>query len=157
MREKRFIGVLSFIVLQFALFLLPNDGYSDVDFFFGIGTIPPPPPAVILPAPPVVYLIPDTPVYFAPYVDFQLFFHSGYWYRIHNGYWYRSVFYNGPWYYLPSSRIPFVFKNINYKYYKIYDRHRHIPYGQFKKQWKDWDSKYHRENKQWRRVSHRRG
>lgn len=149
MREKRFIGVLSFIVFQFALFLLPSDGYSEIDFFFGIGTVPLPPPAVIMPAPPVVYLIPDTSVYYAPYVDFQLFFHSGYWYRVHNGYWYRSVFYNGPWYYLPPSRIPVVFKYIHPNYYT-----RHVPYGQFKKHWRDWDRKHYREDKHWRRGFH---
>lgn len=155
MKGKRFIGILIFFIFQFCLFLLPNDGYSDVDFFIGIGTVPPPPPAVIMPAPPVVYLIPDTSVYFAPYVDFQLFFHSGYWYRIHDGYWYKSVFHNGPWYYLPPSRIPIVFKYINYNYYKIHERQRHTPYGQLKKRWKYWDKKDYREDKHWGREPHR--
>ncbi|NWF52433.1 MAG: hypothetical protein HXY47_05055 [Nitrospirae bacterium] len=129
MRKKSFIGILSFIVLQFGLFLLPNDGYSDVDFFIGIGTVPPP-PAVIIPAPPAVYLIPGTSVYFAPYVDFELFFHSDYWYRIHDGYWYKAFHHNGPWYYLPYSRVPVVFKQINY--YRFYEKKRHIPYGHFR-------------------------
>lgn len=151
MRRKGYIGILSFIFLQVGLFLLPNNGYSDVDFFIGIGTIPPP-PEVIIPAPPVVYLIPGTTVYFAPYVDFELFFHSGYWYRIHDGYWYRSVCYNGPWYYLPHSRVPVVFKQINY--YRYYDRKRHIPYGQFKKHWREWDRGHYRNERHRQREIH---
>jgi hypothetical protein len=150
MSKKSFIGFISFIVLGLEIFLLPSEGYPEVDFNVGIGISVPPPSAVLIPAPPPVYLIPSTHIYFAPNVGFELFFHSGYWYSLHDGNWFRAAYYNGPWYYLPPSHVPVVFKYLPHNYYRVYAGQRLIPYGQLKKQWREWDSRHYREERQWR-------
>lgn len=151
MRKKNFICLVSFIILGLGIFLLPAEGYPEVDFHVEIGIGVPPTPAVLVPAPPPVYLIPGTYVYFAPDVGFDLFFHSGYWYRMHDGYWFRAAYYNGPWYYLPPSRIPVVFRYLPHNYYRVHARQRPIPYGQLKKQWREWDREQYRDERQWRK------
>lgn len=150
MSKKNFISLISFIVLGVGIFLFPAEGRTDTDFHIGIG-IGFPPPAVVIPAPPSVYLIPGTSVYFAPDVGFEFFFHSGYWYRLRDGYWFRATYYNGPWYYLPPSRVPVVFKHIPHNYYRIYSGQRRIPYGQLKKHWREWDRKHYRDERHWRK------
>jgi len=149
MRKKNFIGLISFIILSIGIFLLPARGYTDVDFHIGIG-IGAPPSSYPDPSPPPVYLIPGTFVYFAPHVGFELFFHSGYWYRLHDRHWLRAAYYNGPWYYLPPSRVPVVFRYLPRNYYRVHAGQRLIPYGQLKKHWREWDRKHYIEERYWR-------
>jgi hypothetical protein len=148
MSKKSFIWFISFIILGLGIFLLPSEGYPEVDFNVGIGISVPPPSAVLIPAPPPVNLIPSTHIYFAPNVGFELFFHSGYWYSLHDGNWFRAAYYNGPWYYLTPSRVPVVFKYLPHNYYRVYAGQRLITYGQLKKQWREWDSRHYREERQ---------
>lgn len=125
--------------------LVPAEGLSgDVGLHIGIGIGVPAPPAVVIPAPPAVYPIPGSYAYFAPGVGFDLFFHSGYWYRPYNGYWYRAAYYNGPWYYLPPSRVPVVFSHLPRHYYRIPTGYRQIPYGHLKEHWREWDRGHYR-------------
>jgi hypothetical protein len=140
MSKKCFIVLVCLFFLGAGSFLVPAEGLSrNVDFHIGIGIGVPPPPAVLIPAPPAVYLIPGSYAYFAPDVGFQLFFHSGYWYRPYNGYWYRASYYNGPWHYLPPASVPVVFARLPHNYYRIPPGQRLIPYGHLKKHWYEWD------------------
>jgi hypothetical protein len=140
--KKKFsiISICLFFLCTVGL-LMPAEGLSgDVDLHIGIGF--PLPPAVVISAPPAVYPIPGSYAYFAPDVGFQLFFNSGYWYRPYNGYWYRAAYYNGPWDYLPPSRVPVIFNRYNYNYYRYYripTGQRLIPYGHLRDHWREWD------------------
>lgn len=155
MNKKSLIALVSFIILGLGSFLFPAEGRPEVNFHIGIGIGFPPPPAVVIPAPPPVYVIPGTRVYYAPDVGFQLFFHSGYWYHLHDGYWYRAAYYNGPWYYLPPSRVPVVFTRLPHNYDRIPPGQRLIPYGQLKKHWRGWDRTHYKVEKDWGRDLHR--
>jgi hypothetical protein len=143
MNKKVFIISACLFFLDAGGLLLPAEGLSgNVDLHIGIGF--PLPPAVVISAPPDVYPIPGSYAYFAPDVGFQLFFHSGYWYRPYNGYWYRASYYNGPWDYLPPSRVPVVFNRYTYNHYRIPPGQRLIPYGHLKNHWREWDRGHYR-------------
>ena len=146
MSKKFFIVSVCLFFMGTGSLLLPAEGLSgDVDFHIGIGF--PLPPAVVISEPPAVYPIPGSYAYFAPDVGFQLFFHSGYWYRPYNGYWYRASYYNGPWYHLPPASVPIVFNRYNYNYYRDYripPGQRRIPYGHFRDHWREWDRGHYR-------------
>jgi len=144
MSKKYFIVFVCLFFLGTGSLLVPAEGLSrDVDFHIGIGINVPPPPAFVVPAPPAVHLIPGSYAYFAPDVGFQLFFHSGYWYRPYKGYWYRASYYNGPWYYLPHARVPYVLTHLPHNYYRIPPGHRLISYGHLNENWHEWDRKHY--------------
>ncbi|HMK43026.1 MAG TPA: hypothetical protein VK445_02705 [Dissulfurispiraceae bacterium] len=107
------------------------------------------PPPVIVSGPPSVFLIPNTPVYFAPDAREQLFFYSGFWYALHDGYWFSSTYYNGPWSYVPSPRVPAVFLHLPPRYYVPPPGHQRIPYGQLKKHWREWDRRESAHTREW--------
>ncbi len=112
----------------------PGDAAAAVNINIGIGA---PLPAVVLAAPPQVVLIPGSPVYYAPDAGINLFFYSGRWYRRHNNGWYRASYYNGPWAYMPPSRVPAAFVRIPGNYY------RPMPYGLQKKRWREEEREHH--------------
>lgn len=99
----------------------------------------PPPPPFVFPAPPSVFLIPNTYVYFVPDIEPDIFFYRGYWYRPYKGHWYRATFYNGPWVYIVPSRVPVVLINLPPHFRTVPPGHKHIPYGQLKKNWRYWE------------------
>ena len=145
MSKKFLIVFVCLFFLGMGNLLMPADGFSgNVDLNIGIGIGAPTPPAVVISAPPAVYPIPDSYAYYAPDVGFQLFFHSGYWYRPYNGYWYRAAYYNGPWNYMPPSRVPVVFSHLPHDYYKMHPGQRPIPYGHLKEHWREWERGHHR-------------
>jgi hypothetical protein len=148
MNKKFFIISACLFFLGTGGLLLPAEGLSgNVDLNIGIGIGVPPLPAVVTPAPPAVYPIPGSYAYFAPDAGFQLFFNSGYWYRPYNGYWYRAAYHNGPWYYLPPSRVPVVFSRSPYNYYRYYripPGQRLIPYGHLRDHWREWNRGHYR-------------
>lgn len=145
MSKKFFIVSVCLLFLGMGSLLLPAEGLSgNVDLNIGIDIGVPPLPAVVIPAPPAVYPIPGSYAYFAPDAGFQLFFQSGYWYRPYNGYWYRSAYYNGPWYYLPPSRVPIGFSRFSHNYYRVPPGQRLIPYGHLRNHWREWDRGHYR-------------
>jgi len=144
MSKKFFIVSVYLFFLAAGSFLFPSVGLSgNVDLNIGVGIGAPPPPVAVS-APPAVYPIPGSYAYFAPDVGFQLFFHSGYWYRPYNGYWYRAAYYDGPWNYLPPSRVPVVFSRLPHDYYRVRPGERPIPYGHLKKHWREWERGHNR-------------
>jgi hypothetical protein len=115
----------------------PSGATAQVNINVGI-SIPPPPPLAI-PAPPPLFVIPRTYIYFPPEVDVDILFYHGYWYRPYHGHWYRSGTYNGKWVYIAPERVPRVLIDLPPNYRRVPPRHQHIPYGQFKKNWKTWE------------------
>jgi hypothetical protein len=101
--------------------------------------VPPPPPPLVLHAPPPVILIPGSYAYFVPDIEVAILFYHGFWYRPYEGHWYRARHYNGPWGYLGPSRVPRALRGLPYDYRGRYHEHRHIPYGQLKKNWNRWE------------------
>ncbi len=101
------------------------------------------PPPLALPAPPPLMVIPGTYAYFAPDVDADIIFFEGYWYRPYRGGWYRSTVYNGRWAPVPPRRVPSVLMNLPSNWRRVPPGHERIPYGQVKKNWRQWEHEKH--------------
>jgi hypothetical protein len=102
----------------------------------------PPLPPLIVPVPPPVILVPGTYVYVAPDVEVDLLFYHGYWYRPYGGVWYRSSYYGGPWGFIAARSVPRVLINLPPGYRHAPPGQR-IPYGQLKKNWRNWEQERH--------------
>ena len=134
------ITLIALLVLGAMLMIgmnYPQEATAGVNINIGIN-VPPPPPLVV-PAPPPIFVIPQIYVYFPPDVDVDIFFYHGYWYRPYQGYWYRSGSYNGKWVYIASERVSRVLIDLPPDFRRVPPRYRHIPHGEFKKNWKQWD------------------
>lgn len=105
-------------------------------------TITPPVPLVI-PAPPPLVLIPGTYAYAAPDVEADILFFQGYWYRPYHDGWYRSDSYNGRWVLVPQRRVPMVLQQLPPNWRQAPPGHQRIPYGQVKKNWRQWEREKH--------------
>jgi len=136
MKKGLFITMMAGMILLIGL-SHPNGLTAEVNINVGIN-VPPPPPLVI-PAPPPLFVIPRTYVYFAPDVDVDIFFYHGHWYRPHQGHWYRSESHNGKWVYISPKSIPSILINLPPDFRRVPPGHRHIPYGQLKKNWRTWE------------------
>jgi hypothetical protein len=80
-------------------------------------------------------------------VDVDVFFYQGYWYRPHHGHWYRSKTYNGKWVYLSPKRVPRAVINVPPDFRQVPSGHRHIPYGDVRKNWRAWERDKHWERR----------
>ncbi len=136
MKKETVVTILAVIVLIIGMGY-PSGVTAEVNINVGIG-VPPPPPLVI-PAPPPMFVIPRTYVYFAPEVDTDIFFYRGYWYRPYQGHWYRSGSYNGRWVYIAPRRVPSVLLSLPPDFRRVPPGHRHIPYGEVRKNSKTWE------------------
>lgn len=116
-------------VLLTATATLPAIAGVDVGVNINLG-----PPPIVVAAPPAVVLVPRTQVYFVPGVEFDVFFHSGYWWSPRGDRWYRAREYNGPWRVVERRYIPAPVLRVPRDYRSVYGRERHIPYGQWKKE-----------------------
>jgi hypothetical protein len=135
MTKRRLLpGVIGAMLLALTGFL--GRGTADADVNVGVYA---PPPVYVAPAPPAVVVIPGTYVYLVPGIEVDILFYHGYWYRPYEGRWYRAGNYNGPWVYLPHSRVPGVLMHLPPDYRSVPPGHRRIPYGQLKKDWKRWE------------------
>ena len=144
MRTRTFLIAM----IAAAALLVPAASYAGVSVNIGIGLgipagPPPPPPPVVVSAPPAMVLIPGLSVYFAPDVDANIFFYSGSWWRFNDGYWYRGRSYRGPWGFVPRGRVPVVFGRIPHDWRDRGDGR--IPYGQWKKHWREYGRYRHYE------------
>ena len=149
--------------LVFAVMLLVSLGLThpcgvnaELNININIG----PPPVYVIPAPPEVVVIPRTYVYYVPNIEVDIIFYQGYWYRPHKEYWYRSMDYNGPWVYIVREKIPVVILNLPLDYRHIPPGHRDIPYGQLKKEWKNWEKEKYwdkddHHKKEWKNEHHK--
>ena len=63
--------------------------------------------------------------------------------------WYRARAYNGPWGVIERGRVPRAVVYMPRDYRARYERERHVPYGQWKKEHSRWDRENRKAHKQW--------
>ncbi len=125
------VGVL---ILACSLFPL-SKSYAGVHVNIGVNL-----PLFSFPAPPPMVVVPGTYAYYAPDADVDIFFYHDYWYRPYEGRWFRARGYNGPWAYVEPVRVPGVIVELPHDYrHHAGPGHERIPYGQFKKSWRQWE------------------
>ncbi len=81
------------IILLAMAFLCPDQARARLNIGINFSL----PPAIIFAEPPQMVVIPETYVYVAPYLNVDIFFHQGWWWRPWEGRWYRSQHYNSGW------------------------------------------------------------
>ncbi len=126
--------------------LMAHGAWARVNVSVNIGV---PVAPVVVPASPEVVLIPGTPVYYVPEVSFDLFFTDGYWWTARDGRWLRARDCRGPWRSVGPRYVPRAITRVPRDYRTVYVDEERIPYGQWKKHWREHE---HRE-----REGHRRG
>jgi len=107
------------------------------------------PPPIVVAEPPTVVLVPQSKVYFVPDPQVDVFFYGGYWWSPRGERWYRAQAYKGPWVVMERTRVPRAVIYMPRDYRARYDRERHIPYGQWKKEHGRWDRENRKAHKQW--------
>jgi hypothetical protein len=90
------------------------------------------PPPIVAPAPPEVVLMPNFGVYFVPGLEFDVFFHNGFWWSPRGDRWYRSQEYGGPWRVVERRYVPGPVIRVPRDYRGRFVRERHIPYGEWR-------------------------
>jgi len=107
------------------------------------------PPPIVVSAPPAVVMIPQTQVYFVPDPHIDVFFYGGYWWSPRGEQWYRARAYKGPWGVIEQRRVPMAVMYVPPDYRGRYERERHVPYGQWKKDHSSWDKQNKKSHKKW--------
>ena len=107
------------------------------------------PPPIVVAEPPAVVMIPQSQVHFVPDPHIDVFFYGGYWWSPRGERWYRSRAYNGPWVVIEQHRVPRSVLYVPQDYRTRYERERHVPYGQWKKDRARWDRENRKANKRW--------
>jgi len=113
------------------------------------------PPPIVVAEPPALVMIPQSQVYFVPDPHIDVFFFGGYWWSPRGERWYRSRAYNGPWGVIERGRVPRAVVYMPRDYRARYERERHIPYGQWKKDRSRWDRENRKSQKQWEKERER--
>lgn len=130
------------VLLPFGFVKEVSAGGPSIDIHIPLPHLPPPPRIFI--KPPEIIVIPGSPVFVAPHPDVDIFFYDDYWWSPRGDRWYRSREYNGPWREMDHRYIPDYVRGAPRDYRSVYGHEHHIPYGQWKKQWK------HREKMEYR-------
>jgi len=107
------------------------------------------PPPIVVAEPPGVVMIPQSQVYFVPDPHVDVFFYGGFWWSPRGDRWYRARAYNGPWGVIERSRVPRSVIYVPRDYRARYNRERHVPYGQWKKDHGRWDRENRKAHRQW--------
>ncbi|MBP2678525.1 MAG: hypothetical protein H6Q82_1590 [Deltaproteobacteria bacterium] len=107
------------------------------------------PPPIVVSAPPAVVMIPGSQVHFVPDPTIDVFFYGGYWWSPRGQQWYRARAYNGPWGMIEYRRVPPAILYMPQDYRARYERERHVPYGQWKKDRAHWDRENRKAQKKW--------
>jgi hypothetical protein len=111
-----------------------------------------PPPAYGFAAPPEVVPIPGTYAYFVPGIDVDIFFYHGYWYRPFRGRWYGAQYYNGPWSFVVSSRVPSALFSLPPGWRRVPHGYHPIPHRDLRRNWERWERERHWEHERgWER------
>ena len=101
------------------------------------------PPPIVVREPPEIVMVPGSNVYFVPGYDFDMFFYDGYWWSPRGDRWYRSRAYNGPWRVVARRVVPQPVYRVPRDYRRVYVREHRIPYGQWKRERRDYDRGRH--------------
>ena len=72
-----------------------------------------------------------------------------YWWSPRGDRWYRSRAYNGPWGVIERDRVPRAVIYVPRDYRARYERERHVPYGQWKKEHGRWDRENRKAHRKW--------
>jgi hypothetical protein len=131
--SKSIFGILGLVVLLGALFAFGETKEASAEVNININLGPPP---IVVAEPLEVVLIPGSRVYFVPHPEIDVFFYNGYWWSPRGSQWYRARAYNGPWKIVERRYIPAPVYKVPKDYRIVYEREKHIPYGQWKKQGK---------------------
>ena len=107
------------------------------------------PPPIVVSEPPALVMIPHSQVHFVPDPNIDVFFYGGYWWSPRGERWYRSRAYNGPWGVIERGRVPRAVVYMPPDYRTRYERERHVPYGQWKKEHGRWDRENRKAQKRW--------
>jgi hypothetical protein len=78
-----------------------------------------------------------------------VFFYGGSWWSPRGERWYRARAYDGPWGVIERNRVPKAVIYVPQDYRQRYERERHVPYGQWKKDHTQWDRENKKSHKQW--------
>jgi len=113
------------------------------------------PPPIVVAEPPAVVMIPHSQVHFVPDPGVEVFFYSGFWWSPRGDRWYRARAYNGPWGVIDRRRVPRAVLYVPPDYRARYERERHVPYGQWKKERPQWDQKNRKSQKNWEKERER--
>ena len=132
--RKNFYGMLGLIVLLGVLFVFGGTKKASAEVQVNINLGPPP---IVVAEPPEVVLIPDSWVYFVPQPDIDVFYYNGYWWSPRGNQWYWAKTYNGPWKTISRRYVPAPVYRVPNDYRVRYEKQQRIPYGQWKKQWKN--------------------
>ena len=132
--KKNVCGVLGLVVLLGALFAFGWTKMASAEVQVNINLGPPP---ILVAEPPEMVAIPGSRVYFVPQPNVDVFYYNGYWWSPRGNKWYRARAYNGPWKTIIRLRVPAPVYRVPKDYRVRYEKEQHIPYGQWKKQWKD--------------------
>ncbi|HCY10731.1 MAG: hypothetical protein A2V21_309900 [Deltaproteobacteria bacterium GWC2_55_46] len=128
-----------------AVFLASSPAKAEVNVNIGINL-----PVIGIAAPPSVVVIPGTYIYFAPdVINIDVFFFGGYWWRPHHGRWYRAVEFGDPWIVIDARKVPGPLLRIPPRWRDIPPGHDRIPYGQLKKNWRQWEKE-----RRWDKARH---
>ena len=119
--------------------LVASEALGEVGVGININIGPPP---ITVAAPPAMVMVPQSQVYFVPSVSFDVFFHNGYWWSPRGDQWYRSQAYNGPWGVVDRRYVPQQVIHVPHDYRAKYEKEKHIPYGQWKKERSHQDQKH---------------
>ena len=113
------------------------------------------PPQIAVAVPPAVVMIPGSQVHFVPDPGIDVFFYGGYWWSPRGDRWYRARAYNGPWGVIERRRVPRAVVYVPRDFRQRYERERHVPYGQWKKERSRWDRDNRKAHKGWERDRER--
>jgi hypothetical protein len=142
--KKSIHGILGLFVL-FGALLLPGgtkEVVAEVQVNVNLG-----PPPIVVAAPPELVMVPRSLVYFVPDPDIDIFFYNGYWWSPRGNQWYRSRAYKGPWGVVERRYVPAPVHRVPKDYRVVYEKEKHIPYGQWKKQGKKWEKAEQKQDK----------
>ena len=129
--RKNIYGVFGVFVLIGTLFAFGGTKEASAEVSVNINIGPPP---IVVPEPPEVVMVPGSPVFFVPIPDIDVFFYNGYWWSPRGSQWYRARAYNGPWGVVNKRYVPSHVYRVPKDYRRVYEKEKHIPYGQWKKQ-----------------------
>jgi hypothetical protein len=113
------------------------------------------PPPIVVEEPPAMVLVPRTQVYFVPEPDVDIFFYNGHWWSPRGDRWYRARGYNGPWTIVERRYVPGPVYRVPRNYRVVYEKERHIPYGQWKNRYKDHRKAEKKAFKQHQKAEHK--
>ena len=113
------------------------------------------PPPIVVAEPPQVVMIPHSQVHYVPDPNIDVFFYGGYWWSPRGDRWYRARAYNGPGGGIERPRVPRSVIYVPRDYRARYERERHVPYGQWKRERSRWDRDNRKAHKRWEKERER--